>query len=452
MAAEHFDKGIRTGMPPAGPGSRRAVIAATIGNLLETYDFAVYGFFAITISKLFFPAENDTAALLLTVGTFGVGFFMRPIGAVILGSMADHKGRKFTLSVTILLMALGTAMIGLAPTYDSIGLWAPAIIVVARLIQGFSAGGEIGTATAFMVEHAPAGRRGLFASFQQASQACALLLGSLVGVAVTGLLSQEALESWGWRVPFLLGLLIGPVGFYIRAKTGETGEFIQAASQRKESALSEALRLHKRSIVIGFGITVTWTVCTYFFLVYMPTYAVRELALPQSTAFLANSISLAIILVLAPMFGALSDRIGRRPLLLWPAIAIALLTYPLLAFLTGSPGTGSLIAFQAIFAVLIAAFTGTAPSAIAEICPPAVRSTGTSIAYNLAVTIFGGFAPFIATWLIASTGSSLSPAAYVTAAVTLGTTLVFLLHPARLETAARVEASGTALFSRMTRR
>lgn len=409
-------------------GSRRAIAAATIGNLLETYDFAVYGFFAIIISRLFFPNGDATVSLLLTVGTFGVGFFMRPVGAVVLGTLADRRGRKFALSVTILMMAAGTALIGLTPTYASIGAWAPAIIVLARLIQGFSAGGEIGTATAFLVEHAPADRRGFFGSWQQASQASALLLGSLVGAAMTGLLSPAALESWGWRVPFLFGLLIGPVGFYIRKHTQEAEEFQRAVRERTSSPLGTALRLHGRSIFAGFGITITWTVVTYFFLLYMPTYAVRQLQVPQANALLANSIALLVLLVLAPAFGALSDRIGRRPLLLGSAISIIVLTYPLLAMLNAAPNSLSLTLFQVVFAILIAAFTGTAPAAMSEIYPPEVRSTGVSIAYNFAVTIFGGFAPFIATWLIAKTGYALAPAWYVTAAMSLSVVMIVALY------------------------
>ena len=431
MTVENAEIGLGLPVPTsaaAATGSRRAIVAATIGNLLETYDFAVYGFFAIIISRLFFPAGDETVSLLLTVATFGVGFLMRPIGAVVLGTLADRHGRKFALSATILMMAIGTALIGLAPTYASIGVWAPGIIVLARLIQGFSAGGEIGTATAFLVEHAPPARRGFFASWQQASQAGALLLGSLVGAATTGLLSPANLESWGWRVPFLLGLLIGPVGFYIRKHTHEAEEFQRALRDRPSPSLGVVLRLHRRSISTGFGITIAWTVCTYFFLIYMPTYAVRQLHVPQSTALLANGIGLCVLLVLAPAFGALSDRIGRRPLLLGSAAAIVTLTYPLLALLSAAPSPLALTLFQIAFAALIAAFTGAAPAAMAEICPPEVRSTGVSIAYNFAVTIFGGFAPFIATWLIATTGYALAPAWYVTAATALSAVMIFALY------------------------
>lgn len=394
--------------------TRRMIPAAVIGNTLEWFDFAVYGFFAITISKLFFPTGDETSSLLLTVATFGVGFVMRPIGAVILGALGDTHGRKAALSTTILLMALGTAMIGLAPTYADAGLWAPAWIVLARLIQGFSAGGEVGGATAFLVEHAPKDRKGYFASWQQASQAGALLLGSLFGATLTGVLSPQQLEAWGWRIPFLFGLVIGPVGWYIRAKTREPATFERAkAANQQASPLRQVMGSYRKEIVAGFGVTIVWTVCTYFFLVYMPTYAVRTLKLPQSASLWANGAGLLVLVVLAPVFGGLSDRIGRRPLLVGFAAAILVLAYPALWLLTAFPSAATLTAVLIVFAALIAGFTGPAPAAMAELYPPQVRSTGLSIAYNFAVTIFGGFAPFIATALIARTGSPLAPAWYV---------------------------------------
>jgi MFS transporter, MHS family, proline/betaine transporter len=430
---------VRVDSPAAGPQrpttnsrSVRAVVAATIGNMFEAYDFAVYAFFAVIISRLFFPSGDETASLLLAVGTFGVSFVMRPVGAVVLGTLADRKGRKVALSVTIMAMAVGTAMIGLAPTYAMVGAWAPAIIVLARLIQGFSAGGEFGAATAFLVEHASPGRRGFFASWQQAGQVCALLTGSLMGVALTGLMSPGDLASWGWRVPFLAGLLIGPVGLYIRSRTDEPVEFEHAARQQSGSRLGLVLRGHWRGVLAGFGITITWTVCTYFFLVYMPTYAVRELRIPQFGSFLANSASLVVLLVLVPVFGALSDRIGRRNLLLGSASAIVLLTYPSLALVAEKPSTVSLLLLQVCFAVILATFTGVAPAAMAEVCPPGVRSTSVSIAYSFAVAIFGGFAPFTATWLIADTGNTLSPAWYVMASCCLSGLLIFFLYRKRL--------------------
>ncbi|MGH3876008.1 MAG: MFS transporter [Actinophytocola sp.] len=364
--------------------------------------------------------------MLLAVATFGVGFAMRPIGAAVLGSLADRRGRKVALSVTILMMAVGTAMIGLAPTHAVAGAWAPAIIVLARLIQGFSAGGEFGAATAFLLEHAPPDRRGFYASWQQAGQAGALLVGSVSGVVLTGALSPAALESWGWRVPFLLGVLIGPIGFYIRARTDEPAEFRRA--DRRRSRLTLAVGSHWRGIAAGFGITITWTVCTYFFLVYMPTYAVREHGIAQRDSFLANGACLLVLLVLVPVFGAYSDRIGRRTLLLGSVTVIIVLTMPSFAWLADNPSFGSLLALQLCFAVVFAAFTGVAPAAMAEVCPAEVMSTSMSIAYSLAVAIFDGFAPFIATWLIAQTGDKLSPTWYVTASCVLSGLMIFALY------------------------
>lgn len=422
----------------------RTIAAAAIGNLFEAYDFAVYGYLAVIISPLFFPSSNPAASLLLTVATFGVGFLMRPAGAVVLGALADRRGRKFTLSLTILTMAAGTALIGLAPTYDMVGVWAPAIVVLARLVQGFSAGGEVGTATAFLVEHAAPHRKGFYASWQQTGQAIALLAGSALAATLTTALSPASLESWGWRVPFLLGILIGPVGFYIRARTEEPEAFRTAAERTPRGPLGLALRHHRRAILTGFGITITWTVGTYFFLVYLPTYAIRELSVSQSGSFLANSLSLLVLVGLAPVFGALSDRLGRRWLLLGSGACVVVLTYPALVLLVGSPGFTSLLVFQLGFAVVIAAFTGVAPAAMAEVCPPEIRSTSVSISYSFAVAIFGGFAPFVATWLIGRTGSSLAPTWYVVAACALSWALIFLLYKGVTASVASPERTAAA--------
>jgi MHS family proline/betaine transporter-like MFS transporter len=399
-----------------GSSRRRAMLAAVIGNTLEWYDFVVYAFLAGTIAKLFFPAGNETASLLLTLATFGVGFVMRPVGAILLGSLADRAGRKTALMLTILLMGLGTAIMAFAPTFASIGWVAPVLIVTARLIQGFSAGGELGSATAFMIESAAPGRRGFGASWQQTSQAATLVVGSLLGAAVTGLMPVQDLEAWGWRIPFLIGLLIVPVGLFMRNQIDESAEFAGLGEAREKNPLRRVFASQGRQLVSGLGLVIVWTVCTYFFLIYMPTYATRQLGLAQSASLLANSAGLVILMVLVPMFGALSDRIGRKPLLVGSAAGIAVLAYPLISVLAKFPGVGTLMTVQAIMAVLIAAFTGPAPAALGELYPTHVRSTGMSLAYNGAVTIFGGFAPFIATWLIATTGNALAPAYYVVAA------------------------------------
>lgn len=414
--------------PPAKaqPSARRGVLAATVGCMLEWYDFAVYGYFAVVISRLFFPMESEWMSLLLTVATFGVGFAMRPLGALFFGVMADTKGRRVALSWTIATMVIGTAIIAFSPTYASIGIAAPMLIVLARLIQGFSAGGEMGSATSFLVESAPPGRRILYASFQQLTQILALLSGSLVGAAVTSFLSPAEVDAWGWRIPFIVGLLIGPVGWYIRKHVEEPPEFAAALKARNELATKgekqaspspwAAIRQYPRASLAGFCITVLWTVCTYFFLVYMPTYAIKQLHLPAGSSLVSNAIGLLVAALFLPVFALLADKHGPRRFLLISSTLILLASYPALLLLTKYPTLETLVSIQAAFAILIAAYTAPAGGAIAQLFPADIRSTGISIAYNFAVTIFGGFAPFIATWLIGSTGNALAPAWYVGAA------------------------------------
>lgn len=391
---------------------RRAIIATVIGNGLEWFDFTVYSFFAVIIAKLFFPTGNDLTSLLLAVATFGVGFFMRPVGGILLGIYADRVGRKAALSVTILLMAVGTTMIGLAPTYESVGLFAPLIIVVARLLQGFSAGGEMGSATAFLTEYAPERERAYYSSWIQASIGVAVLLGAAVGTFVTTSLDPQALASWGWRLPFLLGIIIGPVGYYIRNHLEETPTFLEE-KDKTDSPLKEVIRNFPRETSASFSMVILWTVCTYVLLFYMPTYSVKVLKLPQTTGFIAGMVGGLCIMVLAPIVGRLADRIGRRPLLSGAAALILVLAYPMFAYINSAPSLSTLLIFQLVFGTLIAAYTGPILAAFSELFPAKVLSTGLSVAYNLAVTIFGGFASFFITWLIAATGNNMAPAFYV---------------------------------------
>ncbi|MBB3007848.1 MFS transporter [Cupriavidus alkaliphilus] len=391
---------------------RRAIVATVIGNGLEWFDFTVYSFFAVIIARLFFPTGNDLSSLLLAVATFGVGFFMRPVGGIVLGVYADRVGRKAALSLTILLMALGTTLIGIAPTYDQIGILAPLLIVVARLMQGFSAGGEMGGATAFLTEYAPARQRAYYSSWIQASIGVAVLLGAAVGTFVTSSLSEEALNSWGWRLPFLLGIVIGPVGYYIRHHLDETPAFRDTA-ERADSPLKEIFQAYPRETAASFSMVILWTVCTYVLLFYMPTYAVKVLKVPQADGFVAGMAGGCAIMVFAPLVGLLADRIGRRVLLSGSALLILVLAWPMFAYINHVPGLASLLVFQLVFGVLIATYTGPILAAFSELFPARVLSTGLSVAYNFAVTIFGGFASFIITWLIAATGSSMAPAIYV---------------------------------------
>ncbi|MBP0622357.1 MFS transporter [Cupriavidus consociatus] len=399
---------------------RKAIAAAVAGCALEWYDFAVYGFFALTISKLFFPSDEGSVSLLLGVATFGVGFIMRPVGAIVLGSVADRHSRSAALSLTILLMVIGTAMIAFAPTYAQAGIWAPLMIVAARLIQGFSAGGEMGVATALLIESAPHSRRGLYGSWQQVAQSTALLFGSGLGALLSSTLTAAQMDEWGWRIPFMLGLVIGPIGWYIRRKLPEPEHASSEASvARRRAPLRSVLRDHRAETVAGLGITTVWTVCSYFFLVYMPTYAATQLQIELSSSLASNAIGLVMLLVLAPLFGSLSDRWGRYRIILVGIAGVLVTCYPAIVALQRVPSLGMLICVQLWMAMLVAAIAGPAPAAMAELFPQEVRSTGISIGYNAAVVVFGGFAPLIATWLIRVCQSGSAPAWYVSASAAL---------------------------------
>jgi len=404
---------IETGTPvvPALHQTRKAVFASAIGNVLEWYDFGVYVFFAAVIAKNFFPAADPTAALLSSFAVFGVGFLMRPLGGIVIGRYGDTHGRKAALTLTIMSMAFGTVLVGVLPGYASIGVAAPVLLVIARLIQGFSAGGEWGGSTAFMVEWAPHGRRGWYGSFQQASIAASLVLASGIGALFTTILSGDALTAWGWRLPFLLGILLALVGVYLRRNVDETPAYRAAearAAPSTESGLGLALR--------AFGFTVHWTVAFYIFLSYMPTFTRLHAELTPSQSLWSNTIGVVALMLLIPLFGTISDRVGRKPLLLASCAAFVVLPLPLFALILGKPGFGVIAALQVLVAACIALFSGAGPAAIAEMFRTIGRSTWMTPAYALAVAIFGGFAPFIATWLIAATGSPLSPAYYVIAA------------------------------------
>ena len=394
---------------PAAHETRKAVFAAAIGNVLEWYDFGVYVFFAAVIAKNFFPAANSTAALLSSFGVFGVGFLMRPLGGIIIGRFGDTHGRKAALMVTIMSMAFGTVLVGVLPGYASIGVVAPVLLVVARLIQGFSAGGEWGGSTAFMVEWAPHGHRGWYGSFQQASIALSLVLASGIGALFTTILSADALTAWGWRIPFLLGIVLAGVGLYLRAHVDETPAYRAVESQQPaQGGFWLGLR--------AFGFTIHWTVAFYILLSYMPTFTRLHAGFSPAQALWSNTIGVVVLMLLIPLFGAISDLVCRRPLLLLSCAAFVILPVPLFGVLLGKPAFGVLVLIQAVFAACIALFSGAGPAAIAEMFATMGRSTWMTPAYALAVAIFGGFAPFIATWLIRATGSPISPAYYVLAA------------------------------------
>ncbi|MDX3226508.1 MFS transporter [Streptomyces sp. ME19-01-6] len=414
---------------PPGPGippkAHRVIIAASVGNALEWFDIAIYGFFAATIAKLFFPSSDDTVSLLLAFGTFGVSYVVRPLGAVVLGRYADRVGRKAALMVSIKLMMLGTLLIAAMPTYDVIGAAAPAAILLARLIQGFSAGGEFGSSTAFLVEHAPR-LRGFMSSWQFASQGVSTLLAATFGTVLTGSLSTAQMESWGWRVPFLFGLLIGPVGYYIRRHVDEAPAFVRSADAEPERGpVAEVLRHHKGRVLLAIGVLAVSTAITYL-ITYMPVYAVKELDLPASTGFAATMVTGAVLTVVTPLIGLWSDRAGRIRIMAAFAALILALLYPTFAFLVAHPGFGVILAVMFLVGVLKAGYFGALPALLSDLFPVSSRATGMSLSYNLGVMLFGGTTPVVIVWLVDATGNSLAMTWYLSALALLSLACVLL--------------------------
>ena len=403
------------------PGTGKAVSAAVIGNVLEWYDFSVYAFVAAILARKFFPSTDEVTALLSTFLAYGLGFVARPLGGIVIGRLGDVRGRKLALLLTIFLMAIGTVLIGVLPTYASIGFLAPLLLVLARLMQGFSAGGEWGGSTAYIVEWAPAAKRGLFGSFQQTSVVAGLLLGSGTAALLNTILTSAQMDDWGWRVPFLLGGLLGPVGIYMRRTIDETPAYRRVEAAKTEAATGESGFL---LACRAFGFTIVWTVCFYVLLNYMPSYTQKYLKLSASAALWANTIGLLVLLVCIPLMGALSDRLGRKPLLIACCLSFVVLPYPIFLYLLGGVSLMQLIAVQALFAVLISMFSGPGPAAIAEIFPTRTRSTWMTSGYALAVAIFGGFAPFISVWLIDRFQSPTAHVFYLIAAAVVSTLVI----------------------------
>jgi MHS family proline/betaine transporter-like MFS transporter len=392
---------------------RRQLMAASIGNVLEYYDFVVYAFLAAIIAKKFFPSESEVASLLASFAAFGVGFLARPLGGAIIGRIGDRSGRRVSLLITIFGMAIGTVGIGVLPTYAQIGVFAPILLVAMRLLQGLSAGGEWGGATSFIAESAPEGRRGWFGGIGQASIAAASLLGSIVTALVAAGFTPDQMQQWAWRVPFLLGGLLLPIGIYMRRNIEETPAF--RASRSKAPVTPPEFGSPLAMMAKAFGFTIVWTVGYYVMLNYMPTFLVKYAGLSQSQALWGNAIALAVLVVTTPLFGLLSDKIGRKPLLLACCAAFVILPYPVFSIILDKASFPTIVCLQILINLFIAAFSGAGPAALAELFPTHSRTFLMSVGYSLSVAIFGGFAPFIATWLIDRTGSPIAPTYYLIA-------------------------------------
>lgn len=403
---------------------RKAVRGAAIGNTVEWYDFAIYSTLATYIADQFFPSGDETAALLSTFAVFAAAFFMRPLGGFFFGPLGDRIGRQRVLALVILLMSGSTLLIGLVPSYESIGVAAPLLLLLLRCVQGFSAGGEYGSGACYLAEFAPDKHRGFVVSFLVWSVVVGFLLGSLTVTGLETLLSESAMNSYGWRIPFLIAGVLGVVGLYIRMRLGDTPEFetLRDEGEVSSSPLKEAFTTSWRPILQIAGLVVIHNVGFYIVFTYLPTYFTKTLEFTKTNAFVSIIIASTVAIILIPPLGALSDRIGRKPLLIAGAVGFAVFAYPLFMLLN----TGSLaaaIAAHAALAAIESVFVSASLAAGAELFATRVRSSGYSIGYNVSVAIFGGTAPYVATWLVAETGNELAPAFYVIAAaiITLAT-------------------------------
>jgi MFS transporter, MHS family, proline/betaine transporter len=403
---------------PQPPSMRRMIVAATIGNVLEWFDFVVYGFFAVTIAEVFFPAGNPTVSLLITFGAFGLAYLVRPLGAIVVGGFTDRAGRKAGLLLSIALMMIGTTLMAVTPGYATIGLAAPILLTLSRLLQGFSVGGEFGSAVSFLAEHG-GGRRGFAASWQFATGGMITVLASLFGVTLTTLLSHEQLVDWGWRIPYFFGMLVGPAGLYVRAKVVETPEFVEAELP-PTIPISDLLRRYPLEVLLALGISIISN-SSFYILAYIPTYGVKTLHLPQATGFMATLVGGLILAIGCPIFGHWSDKISRPLIMMVTCSLFVLTSYAAFWLMAGWPSLATCIIAVCWLQLLKAGYSGVLPSLLSEQFPVETRAIGVALSFSIAVSIFGGLAPLVATWLIEATGDSLSPSYYLifTAALSL---------------------------------
>jgi len=432
-AGEHMDQGrpemtadtLTAAVLPKPPSMRRLIVAATIGNVFEWFDFVVYGFFAVTIAEVFFPTGDPTVSLLITFGAFGLAYVVRPLGAIVVGGYTDRAGRKSGLLLSMALMMIGTTLMAVTPGYATIGLAAPIIITLARLLQGFSVGGEFGSAVTFLSEHG-GGRRGFSASWQFATAGIITVLASLFGITLTTLLSHQQLVDWGWRIPYFFGMLIGPAGLYVRSKVVDTAEFMEA-EKPPTIPISDLLRRHPFPVLLGLGISIISN-SSFYLTLYIPTFGVKQLHLPQYTGFVATLVGGLILAIGSPFAGHWSDKIARPRIMVITCALFALTAYPAFYLMVAWPSLAACVIAVGWLNLLKAGYSGVLPSLLSEQFPVETRAIGVSLSFSTAVTIFGGFAPFVATWLIARTGDSLSPSYYLVVTALLSLLALILIQ------------------------
>lgn len=403
---------------------RKAITAGGIGNFVEWFDFALYAQFATIIGFHFFPSDDPTASLLSTFAVFAVGFLARPVGGLLFGQYGDRKGRKAALSVAVLLMSAATLAIGLTPSFATIGVAAPVLLLVWRILQGLSAGGEYAGASSFVVEHAPVGKRALFASINPIATALGTIAGGLVGLAVTLAIPDPQLTEWGWRIPFLIAGPLGVIGLYLRSKVEETPEFSavlkeQAESEQKHAPVREAFRTTKARMVILFGWAALNAVSFYLLTSYMVAYMTQRVGFSQSEALLIYIVGLLAFAVACPVAGALIDRFGPPVVAIGSSLALAAVVIPAFGMMETQNMASAIIGLS-LYGIVVACIATLTPLLMVDLFPARIRYTASAVSYNLAYAVFGGTAPYLATWMVSRTDVGESPGYYVMALCVLG--------------------------------
>ncbi|BBF85996.1 integral membrane protein TcuC [Aquitalea magnusonii] len=417
-------------MTTASPrqSSLSMVLRVTSGNFLEMFDFFLYGFYATYIAKTFFPSGNLYASLIMAFATFGAGFLARPIGAIVLGSYIDRIGRRKGLIVTLAIMACGTALIAFVPGYASIGLAAPLLVLLGRLLQGFSAGVELGGVSVYLAEMATPGRKGFFVSWQSASQQVAIMFAAVLGYLLHQAFNNQQIDQWAWRIPFFIGCMIIPFIFAIRRSLQETDAFLAHKHHPSFADILRSIAQNWRLITGGMLLVVMTTVSFYLITVYTPTFGKSVLKLSENDSLLVTFFVGLSNFIWLPIMGALSDRIGRWPLMLGFSLLAMLTAYPALAWMVASPSFGHMLAVELWLSFLYASYNGATVVALTELMPSHVRTVGFSLAYSLATAIFGGFTPLVSTALIDASGDKAAPGYWMMLAAACGLAATLMLY------------------------
>lgn len=406
------------------------VLRVTSGNFLEMFDFFLFGFYATYISRAFFPSGSEFVSLMLTFMTFGAGFLMRPLGAVILGAYIDQIGRRKGLILTLMIMASGTMLIAFVPGYETIGLLAPALVLIGRLLQGFSAGVELGGVSVYLSEMATPGNKGFYVSWQSGSQQVAIMVAAALGYALSTMLMPLQIGSWGWRIPFVIGCMIVPFLFYIRRSLEETEEFMARKHRPTTREIFASIAQNWVIVVLGMMLVVMTTVSFYTITVYTPTFGKTVLHLSATDSLIVTFCVGASNFIWLPIMGAVSDRVGRKPLLMLFSALTVLTAYPALAWLVVAPSMGKMLLVLLWLSFLYASYNGAMVVALTEIVPVEVRTAGFSLAYALATALFGGFTPLVSTWLIEATGNQAAPGIWLAFAGICGVAATAIIYSA----------------------